>query len=897
MTSNSDPPQDIPPVYKDSDQTFFGDIQAVLSNPASINEIGNSLSSDQKFQVLARTGHAGLEDLDDLPVEAEYMIIKVDNLTIDESLEILKDAIVYHKGDVNFLPDEYNQMVALVKEGAPVLESDTGLHAAEKFNLKDKENFKDSTDDKGSYISDWEFECRLLASLIHFHSPYAEVRAVTDPYDDPSVPVETIRSYFLAFIWTVIGSGVNEFFSHRQPSISLDTSVIQLFLYPCGKILELLPDWGFTVRGKRYSINPGPWSYKEQMFATICYSVSAAGAYVDSNIIVQKLGVYYDNDWADFGYQVLLIFSTQCLGFGFAGIMRKVCIYPVRSIWPTILPTLALNRALLKPEKREIINGWRISKYNFFWIFSGASFLYFWIPNYLFGAVSTFNWLTWIKPMNFNLAAITGSVLGLGLNPIPTFDWNIINFNSALVIPFYSQLNLYIGSLFAFFCIIGVYWGNYKWTGYLPINDNSLFTNTADYYDVTQILTNGLFDNEKYQAYSPPFYSAANLVLYGAFCALYPFGFIYTIYDQWESMKSAGILLYKTAVNFRRSNFEGLTDPHSRMMGRYKEVPDWWFLIILVISIVLGILCVELYPTNTPVWGIFFTIGINFVFLIPLTTIMSITGYQFGLNVLVELIIGYALTGNGVALMTLKAYGYNINGQAQNYVSDQKLAHYAKISPMAIFRGQLMATIVQCFVVLGVVNWMLSNVKDFCQPHQGQKFTCPNETTFYSSSIFWGVIGPKKVFSGLYPILQWCFLIGALLPIPCVLFKKYGPKRLTYYFQPTLIIGGFLQFAPYNLSYLTGSLYASFAFMYYIKNKYASWWEKYNYVLTSALTAGTAFSGVIIFFAVQYHDKSISWWGNNVPYDGIDGGNGPQSLLNSSALPDGYFGPISGNFP
>ena len=31
-------------------------------------------------------------------------------------------------------------------------------------------------------------------------------------------------------------------------------------------------------------------------------------------------------------------------------------------------------------------------------------------------ALSTFNWMTWIKPDNQNLAVVTGSVGGLGLN-------------------------------------------------------------------------------------------------------------------------------------------------------------------------------------------------------------------------------------------------------------------------------------------------------------------------------------------------------------------------------------------------------------------------------------------------------------------------------------------------
>ncbi|KAF5097000.1 hypothetical protein D0Z03_001503 [Geotrichum reessii] len=330
------------------------------------------------------------------------------------------------------------------------------------------------------------------------------------------------------------------------------------------------------------------------------------------------------------------------------------------------------------------------------------------------------------------------------------------------------------------------------------------------------------------------------------------------------------------------------------MMSKYEEVPDWWFLVILIIALVFGIIMVQVYrETNTPVWGIFFAIGINFIFLIPITLVYAVTGFSFGLNVLVELIIGYIMPGNGVALNILKCYGYNIDGQAQNYISDQKMAHYAKIPPKAIFKGQMISTIFQCLVSVGIVNWQISNIEGLCTSKQPQKFSCPGANTFFSASVFWGVIGPKKVFNGLYPILQWCFLIGALAPIPCLLAKRYFPKA-TRYFQPTLIIGGMLQFAPYNLSYLTTGMYASFAFMYYIRKRYLTWWEKYNYVLSSSLTAGCAFSAVIIFFAVQYHPKDISWWGNNVSYSGID-----ASMTARLEIPEnpGYVGPSPENYP
>lgn len=644
-------------------------------------------------------------------------------------------------------------------------------------------------------------------------------------------------------------------------------------------------------------LNPGPWTYKEQMLASIMFGTAGGGSYVTSNIINQKLPMFYNNDWAGWGYQILLILSTNFMGFSFGGLLRRFVVYPVQAVWPTILPTLALNRALLKPEKRETINGWTISKYNFFWVVAIYSFLYYWIPNFLFQSISQFNWMTWIKPDNFNLAMITGSYQGLGLNPIPSFDWNILTSSGPFSTPFYTSVLSYAGSILGFIVIAAVYWTNSFWSAYLPINTNRLYNNKGEGYRISKILTaDSLFDENKYKDYGPPFYAAGNLITYGVFFVIYPFIFVYEIgsryKDMWASLKSG----YKGLRNHKKSALEEFDDPFCRMMLNYKEVPEWCFLIILVISIVLAILCVKLYPAETPVWGIFFAIGINLFFLIPIFQLESRTGFGIALNVLIELIVGYALPGNGLALNFIKALGTNIDSQALNYISNLKWAHYIQLPPRSLYRIQIIGVLIESFINLAVLNWQLNTFKDFCLAQQRQKFSCPGSNTFFSASVIWGVIGPKRVFDGLYPGLKYCFLIGFLAAIPCLIFKLYAPKRYTKYFEPTIFIGGIMNYAPGNLSYLTGGLYLSIASMWYLKTRYQAFWEKYNYIFASAISSGIAFSSIIIYFAVYYHDKSISWWGNNVSFEGLDF-NGATLLNATEDAPDGYFGPRIGHFP
>lgn len=883
----------MPPEY--IELSSFPEDERVDSN----EEWLGSLTQDQITLILQRLGvldFSSTHNVNLLPRSARFMIDKIDNLPIEGAVEILRAALVEHNGDVNFPSDDFRLIERLLSL------------IPENFS---EENVKSAPVEADEYkkshlnVVDWEIQVKMEAALIAFHSPYPEVRAVVDAYDDPSLPAETLRVYVISLFWTLVGSTINNFFVHRLPSISLSSSTVQLLLLPSGRLWENCFENNKTIRilGRSYNINPGRWNHKEMMLSSIIYSCSAGTPYLVYNIFVMKLDRFYGLKWVTWMYQVLFALSTQFLGFAFAFMMLKVCVYPKKAVWPTLLPTIALNRALIDEETPSVINGWRISRFSFFFVTFVASFCYNWIPSYFFTALSTFNWPTWFAPNLIHLNNVTGSNAGLGLNPWPSFDWNMLNMAGCLTVPFYTYANQYLGMILGFFTILTVYYTNNKWTAYFPINSNRLFNNRGEVYNVKQILNEkSAFDEAKYLKYGPPYFSAANLVLYGAYFFMYPFAILYHTATEWTSMSQSFANIWHTFRDaFRKeqpSNFGRFADdPHCIMMSNYDEVPSSWFLAILIVSVTFAVTCVSLYPTETPVWGIFFTIAINFVFLVPITAIASVTGFSFGLNVLVELIVGYAIPNSGLALITLKAYGYNIDSQASNYITDQKLAHYTKIPPRAIFRGQVISTFLSVFVALLIANWQIANILDICDLRQKNRLRCPGANTFFFSSIQYGEIGPAKVFSGMYPILKWCFLLGALMVIPLALFKKHGPSRLTKYFQPTIIIGGFLSYAPYNLLYFTGGLYLSWYFMYHVKRKYLLWWEKYNYILTSALSAGVAFSALLIFFSVQYNREGLDWWGNRISNMGIEGASVRPSWLNAKEAAGGYVGLREGHFP
>lgn len=56
---------------------------------------------------------------------------------------------------------------------------------------------------------DWSYEVCKRAGMCHNWSPYAEVRAVTLPYDDPEEACESFRAYFLGMFWVCVCTLVN----------------------------------------------------------------------------------------------------------------------------------------------------------------------------------------------------------------------------------------------------------------------------------------------------------------------------------------------------------------------------------------------------------------------------------------------------------------------------------------------------------------------------------------------------------------------------------------------------------------------------------------------------------------------------------------------------------------
>ncbi|OQE03698.1 hypothetical protein PENSOL_c001G03443 [Penicillium solitum] len=784
-------------------------------------------------------------------VEKSQAVVEVSDTDLSEMLDTLRETIRDHELDPNFRTEILTSARAALRETPDKLET-TRLHGL---------------------VAEIQAERDLLLN----NSPYAEVRAVVDNTDDPSTPVNTFRAWFLGIIFTILGTGIDQFFSLRYPGIYLYTVVAQLVGYPCGVFLaRVLPTTTYTIFGRNCSLNPGPFNQKEHMLITIMSNVAYGGlngtAYVTYIFQVLKLDIFYGmKELANSaGFQILLTLSTQLIGYGCAGITRRFLVYPPAMLWPQNLAQIALNRALHNDGKLESMHGWTMSRYRFFLYAFGGMFFYFWFPGYIFQALSYFNWMTWIAPENIKLAIITGSIGGMGFNPLPTFDWNIISYAwDPIVTPFFSLVNSVIGmALSGLVIIIPVYFSNACNSAYLPINSNDVFDNTGNSYNVSRILTpEYTLDEKGYELYGQAYLGAANSVRYSGSFAIYLATIVYAaLYYRREIM--AGFHAMLKWSNAR----DEYNDVHNRLMREYKEAPEWWYLCILAIAFIFGCVCCGIYDTGMPIWGIVVGLLLCLFLQIPIGILLAVTNVEVTNNVIAEFIGGYAVKNNPIANMIFKSYGYIASAQSIQFVADLKLGHYMKIPPRTMFAAQTVATVIAAFVSIGVNAWQIDNIEGVCTADQSSKFTCPDTHTFFTASVIWGVIGPARIYGdhGIYHPLEWGFLAGALLPVPFYFLAKRFPDSWIRYINIPLILSGILLWAPYNFTYAWSALVVGYVFNYYVKRRYERWWQKYAYVLSSSFSCGIGIAGLVIFFAVQFHAVDINWWGNNVPYIGCD---------------------------
>ncbi|KAJ3994522.1 OPT oligopeptide transporter protein-domain-containing protein [Lentinula boryana] len=746
-------------------------------------------------------------------------------------------------------------------------------------------------------------------------SPFPEVRASVSNIDDPEMPALTLRMWIVGLSLSILSAALNVFFNFRSPAPSVVPNALLLLSYPMGKGLSFLlpirtfrvplprlPRWWRARRfgdvdGEReeedaspsfsFSLNPGPWNIKEHALVFIMANVAISSPYAMNAIVVSQ--IYYNQVWG-YWFSLVLVLATQLTGFGLAGVCRRFLVWPASMVWPqnlvacTLLNTLHAEEEELESDLKTSFNPFAnptdditdlptlpshlshprsrrpITRYRFFLYLTLFNFIFFFLPGFLFTGLSIFSFVCWAAPTNVVVNQLFGVYSGMGMSVV-TFDWTQISWiGSPLMVPWWAQVHIF-GGFVAFFWVLTpvLYYTNSWDLSYFPISDNQPYDRFALPYNITKVLTkDDTFNQTAYEEYSPLYLPATYAVCYLIAFALSTCVITHTLLYHGKALLAGA----------KRIRVES-DDIHAKLMRSYPEVPDWWYLLSILIFFSLAIIAVQVWHAGVPVWALLLAIALPVIYILPSGFIYAMTGQGITLNIVAQIIPGTLLPGNPMANMVFKAYSVQTLSEATSFVQDLKLGHYIKIPPRATFLVQLISTILASFVQVGVKQWIFANVPDICQPDQKSQLTCPHNQVFFTASAVWGLIGPTRQFgtgSPYHPHL-YAIAIGAVLPIPFWLWQRRYPGSWVRYVSTPVILNGVSAIPP-----ATGINYSSwfavgFIFQYLIRKRNFAWWAKFNYVTSAAFDSGTVISLIFIFFTLQFPKAGtifVNWWGNTV---------------------------------
>ena len=215
------------------------------------------------------------------------------------------------------------------------------------------------------------------------------------------------------------------------PYVLISVLSVQIITFPIGKFLEwVLPRYRVSVFGHSFSLNPGPFNIKEHTLISVLLNIGVDGASItDLNGAVR---VVFGIRWS-LGHRFLLGIVLRVMGFSFAGALRQFLVWPSSMIWPGVLVRCALLNAMHSNYGKKETK--HMSRERFLYLVMLGSFLYYWLPGYLWTGLSVFNWVCWIAPNDVVVNSLFGTVSGLGMG-LFTFDWAQMSVvGNPLVIP------------------------------------------------------------------------------------------------------------------------------------------------------------------------------------------------------------------------------------------------------------------------------------------------------------------------------------------------------------------------------------------------------------------------------------------------------------------------------
>ncbi|CAK1365402.1 unnamed protein product [Cercospora beticola] len=716
---------------------------------------------------------------------------------------------------------------------------------------------------------------------------------IVDMEDDPTEPVMTFRTFFLGSGLAIFASVLQEIFYFKPQTIFVSLVFITVIAYVLGDFMAIaIPRWGVL----RY-LNPHAFTKKEHAAITIMASAAAVSALATEALAAQEL---FYGGYPSKGAGIFIVLSSQILGFGVAGMMRRIQVNATKMIWPMALPINTLLQTMHgnKTETKKKMRFWYIAFFAmFFWEIVPE-----WIMPLLIG-VSVFCLADQHSIVFSNIFGGASGNEGLGVLSI-CLDWNYIaSFQSPLWYPLKTTTNMMLGIFVCYIIFASTYYGNvwdaqnYPWMAQQLFNQTSSTPTNYTTYNQTLILQPDFtIDFDALDVMGAPALTATYLLYLITSNMGFTAGIVYMFLWHYDDLKDSWSFLHLTNLRkifqidtYRFWKYESYEervaaiqghpdlDPHYKLMMRngYKEVPTWWWASVVIAAWITGIVCLYVMKSTLPWWGFLLSTVFLWLFSLFFNSLQGLTGFGFNLQPIAQMLAGYMFPGRPLANFYFTTFAYNGASQAGVLSRDLRIAQYAHLPPRDTFVLQVSGCLIGA-----LMNWVMmweivQNQFDILIAVQGNSiWSGQNIQQFNTLAIAWSIAPRMFSFGAQYQWVTIAFLLGFVVPLPFYLGYRYLPKtsflsKVLAYINPCIVLwyAGNL-FVGINSS-LTTFWIVGFVFQGYVRKYHAKWFVNYNYLLSAALDGGAQVMVFVLTFAVAGGSGTAhpfpTWWGNPDP--------------------------------
>ncbi|SMR48174.1 unnamed protein product [Zymoseptoria tritici ST99CH_1E4] len=694
---------------------------------------------------------------------------------------------------------------------------------------------------------------------------------------DDKDPALTFRSIFLASILSSFQAVMTQIYYFKPTKIDIYGPFIVIIAYVLGvgwaKVFPrgdvLLARWTAQGgHGKRpiwislwLFLNPCAWSLKEHAITSIT-ATSASNAH-ESVVVFAAQKLFYDME-VSATTVILAVLSIGLFGYGLAGLFRPIMVWHVDAVYWSTLPTVKVLQGM---HWQSVKNS---KPLRWFWYSFIGMFFYEIFPAYMFP------WLNSVSIPCLAASHATGSKgetltrffggasnnEGLGLFTV-SFDWQYIT-SGQTSLPLKWQAHYAVGIFTCMLAMIGIYYTDTWGSKSLPFMSTKLLSADGSKYPIHKVFVQGELDQAAFATYGVP--KMAGSFAYGQFMANAAIG----------ALIAHVILFWAGDVKraFKGSRKSSGDRHHVYMAAHYKEVPWWWYALLLAGAFALGTIVVTTQNITLPFWGFFVSILTGCI-IAPFSTLLySRFGSGIATNNLSKLMAGLLLPGRPVGNMYFASWSHSVIINCVNLSNDLKLGEYLKIPPRVMFLTQLWGTVLGGFINYVVMSSIISENKALLTDTNGNSsWSGATIQGYNTNATSWALARYLYTYGKEYYMVPLGLLVGASIVAAHRIFTAFVP-RIGKFATNEINFPLFIQAAgyiPYNASQtcvIFSTILAGFFIQFYLRNYKPAFFKHYMYMITGAFDGGALWALFILSFAVfGAAGKTINfpaWWGNNV---------------------------------